>query len=49
MGKDLLRDVIIGFTGGTEDNPAQSGVAPGRQGAETRTLSFAGVDKKRRH
>ena len=49
LGKHLLRDVIIGYTGGTEDDPAQSGVAPDRQSGEIRTLSSASVNKERRH
>ena len=46
LGKHLLRDVIIGYTGGTEDDPAQSGVAPDRHSGEIRTLSSAGVNKE---
>ena len=42
-----MRDVIIGFTVGTGDSPAQSGMAPDRQGAENITLCFAGVNRKR--
>ena len=49
LGKHLLCDVIIGYTGGTEDDPAQSGVAPDRQSGEIKTLSFASVNKERRH
>ena len=45
LGKHLLRDVIIRYTGGTEDDPAESGMAPDRQSGEIRTLSSAGVNK----
>ena len=49
LGKDVLRDVIIGFIGGAADSPALSGVSPDQRSAETRTLSFAGVNRMRRH